>query len=59
MSSSLYTIVAIMLDNSRYQVAVDVPDENVEQVLDVLKRKHIYRYARFEIFTEEDDNEYE
>lgn len=56
MSSSLYTIVAIMLDNSRYQVAVDVPDENVEQVLDVLKRKHIYRYARFEIFTEDEDS---
>jgi len=45
-----------MLDNSRYQVAVDVPDEKVEQVLDVLKRKHIYRYARFEIFTEDEDS---
>ena len=56
---TLYTIVAILPDNTRYQVAVDVSDEQVEKVLDVLKTKHVYRYARFEIFTEEDDNEYE
>jgi len=51
-----YTIVAILPDNERYQVAVDVPDDKLEETLKKLSKKHIYRYARFEFFTEGEDN---
>lgn len=47
----VYTIVAIFKDNTRYQVAVDVPEEILEEKLEKLRRKHVYRYARFEFFT--------
>lgn len=52
-----YTIIAILPDNEHYQVAVDVPDEKLEDTLQSLSKKHIYRYARFEFFTEGEDND--
>lgn len=54
---NLYTIVAIFPDNDRYQVAVDVPDEMLDGVLQKLSKSHVYRYARFEFFTEDDNDE--
>jgi hypothetical protein len=50
-----YTIVAIFKDGSRYEVARYIPDDELDIVLDKLRRKHLYRYARFEFFTEDDE----
>lgn len=48
-----YTILATLTDGMRYQVACNVPDDRLEIVLNRLKRKHVYRYARFDFYTEE------
>lgn len=53
----MYTILATLPDGSRYQVACDVLDEDVDSVLDKLKRTHVYRYARFDFYRQEDNDE--
>lgn len=53
----MYTILATLPDGSRYQVACNVLDENLESVLNKLKRSYIYRYARFDFYLEGDSDE--
>lgn len=50
----MYTIVAVFKDGTIYQVGVDIPENEIEVTLERLRRKHQYRYARFEFFTEDD-----
>lgn len=53
----MYTILATLPDGSRYQVACNVLDENLEIVLNKLKRSHVYRYARFDFYLEGNNDE--
>jgi hypothetical protein len=53
-----YTVVALFKDGTRYEAARYVSESEIENTLNKLRRKHEYRYARFEYFTEtEEDND--
>lgn len=53
----MYTIIALFKDGTRYEVARYLLDSEVIQFLDKIKKTHIYRYARFEIITEDENND--
>jgi hypothetical protein len=52
-----YTIVAMFKDGTRYEAARYVTETELDDTLNKLRRKHEYRYARFEYFTEDEDND--
>jgi hypothetical protein len=50
-----YTIVAMFKDGTRQEVARYIEESELDKVLNKLRRRHEYRYARFEYFTEDED----
>jgi hypothetical protein len=54
-----YTVVALFKDGTRYEAARYVSESEIENTLNKLRRKHEYRYARFEFFSEEEDDQSE